>query len=130
MAVILPQPTRGRRAAGGQPTGSGRRTPAGSTHEGPGRVVHEDVGAATVLSDEAEALLSVEPLHRTLCHAVSSVGDVLQPTLCRPDVLSCVPTLELALTSGARKHRMRGRIRRLHDRSTQETLNCSLTSMP
>src|SRR5919107_5390047 len=60
-----------------------------------GRVVHEDVGAAAVLSDEAEALLSVEPLHRTLCHAVSSVGDVLQPTLCRPDVLSCVPTLEL-----------------------------------
>src|SRR5689334_15208807 len=34
-----------------------------------GRVVHEDVGAAAVLSDEAEALLSVEPLHRTLCHA-------------------------------------------------------------
>src|SRR3954468_16717575 len=95
-----------------------------------GRVVHEDVGAAAVLSDEAEALLSVEPLHRTLCHAVSSVGDVLQPTLCRPDVLSCVPTLELALTSGARKHRLRGRIRRPHDRSTQETLNCSGTSMP
>src|SRR5262245_54193107 len=41
------------------------------------RVVHEDVGAAAVLSDEAEALLSVEPLHRTLCHAV-----VLQGTYC------------------------------------------------
>jgi hypothetical protein len=27
------------------------------------RVVHEDVGAAAVLSDEAEALLGVEPLH-------------------------------------------------------------------
>src|SRR4051794_34580516 len=39
-----------------------------------GRVVHEDVGAAAVLSDEAEALLGVEPLHRTLCHAVSSGG--------------------------------------------------------
>src|SRR5918997_1474761 len=33
------------------------------------RVVHEDVGATAVLCDEAEALLRVEPLHRTLRHA-------------------------------------------------------------
>src|SRR4029079_6972444 len=39
-----------------------------------GRVVHEDVGAAAVLSNEAEALLSVEPLHGTLCHVVSFKG--------------------------------------------------------
>ena len=32
------------------------------------REVHEDVGAAAVLRDEAEALLSVEPLHSSLCH--------------------------------------------------------------
>src|SRR5690554_4631107 len=33
-----------------------------------GRVVHEDVGAAVLGSDEAEALLSVEPLHGACCH--------------------------------------------------------------
>src|ERR1700677_2715399 len=30
--------------------------------------VHEDVGAPTVLGDEAEALLTVKPLHGTSCH--------------------------------------------------------------
>ena len=30
--------------------------------------MHEYVGAATVLSDEAEALLTVKPLHGTSCH--------------------------------------------------------------
>src|SRR5690606_20413494 len=34
--------------------------------------VHEDVGTAAVLSNEAVALLRVEPLHRTLCHACTS----------------------------------------------------------
>src|SRR5665647_687951 len=34
------------------------------------RVVHKDVGAAVVLGNEPVALLSVEPLHRTLRHAV------------------------------------------------------------
>src|SRR6478735_68928 len=33
-----------------------------------GAVVHEDVRAATVLGDEAEALFSVEPLDCSLCH--------------------------------------------------------------
>src|ERR1700743_2020628 len=33
------------------------------------RVMHEDVRAAPVLSDEAEALLAVEPLHTALRHA-------------------------------------------------------------
>ena len=32
------------------------------------RVVHEDVSAATVLLDEPEALLAVEPLHFALQH--------------------------------------------------------------
>src|SRR5699024_1876127 len=35
-----------------------------------GRVVHEDVVTATVLGDEAVALLCVEPLHSSLCHVV------------------------------------------------------------
>ena len=33
-----------------------------------GGVVNEHVGAAAVLGDETEALLSVEPLHGALCH--------------------------------------------------------------
>src|SRR3954469_12934992 len=33
-----------------------------------GRVVHEDVVAAVLLCDEAEALLGVEPLHGALSH--------------------------------------------------------------
>src|SRR3954466_3822697 len=49
------------------------------------REVHEDVGAAAVLCDEAEALLSVEPLHRALRHAVSS-WDACRPALCGPSV--------------------------------------------
>ena len=35
------------------------------------RVVHEDVSAAAVWGDEAEALLRVEPLDRALCHVLS-----------------------------------------------------------
>jgi len=50
-------------------------------------VVHEDVVAAAVLGDEAEALLRVKPFHSSLCHAMCSsyvmgphrVGD--RPTL-------------------------------------------------
>src|SRR3954469_18691573 len=33
-----------------------------------GRVVNEDIGAAAVLLDEAEALFAVEPLHGACCH--------------------------------------------------------------
>src|SRR5690349_18598549 len=33
-----------------------------------GGEVHEHVGAAPVLADESEALVSVEPLHGSLCH--------------------------------------------------------------
>src|SRR3954470_21967323 len=33
-----------------------------------GRVVNEDVSAAAVLLDEAEALFAVEPLHGACCH--------------------------------------------------------------
>jgi hypothetical protein len=36
------------------------------------RVVHEDVSAAPVDRDEAEALLAVEPLHSSLRHAMCS----------------------------------------------------------
>src|SRR5829696_3053405 len=32
------------------------------------RVVNEDIGAAAVLLDEAEALFAVEPLHGACCH--------------------------------------------------------------
>src|SRR6187401_256404 len=35
-----------------------------------GRVVNEDVIAAVLLGDEAEALLGVEPLHGALCHVL------------------------------------------------------------
>ena len=37
-----------------------------------GRVVDEHVRSATVLSDESEALLGVEPLHGALCHGGNS----------------------------------------------------------
>jgi hypothetical protein len=35
--------------------------------------VHEDVSAATVLLDEAEAFFAVKPLHGTLRHAINSL---------------------------------------------------------
>src|SRR3954449_4659921 len=80
------------------------------------RVVDEDVCAAAVLGDEAEALLSVEPLHGTLCHAVSSRGRPATDTV--PVCCAVVhPTLELtfpgagALASGARDHRPPWQIR-------------------
>src|SRR3954469_12262806 len=48
-------------------------------------VVNEDVVAAVLLGDEAEALLSVEPLHGALCHVSRSpVTDGLKPPLRRP----------------------------------------------
>src|SRR5659263_90025 len=57
-------------------------------------VVHEDVGAAAVLSNEAVALLSVEPLHRTLCHAYSCsfcpTGDILGQAFCSTVVPQCL----------------------------------------
>ena len=40
-----------------------------------GGVVNEHVGAAAVLGDEAEALLSVEPLNGALCHGVNPSSD-------------------------------------------------------
>src|SRR5213078_1469965 len=36
--------------------------------------VKENVATAIVRADEAEALLSVDPLHRSLCHGLSSFG--------------------------------------------------------
>src|SRR4051812_12046292 len=38
------------------------------------REVGEDVGAAAVLADEAEALVAVEPLHGTCSHVCSFAG--------------------------------------------------------
>jgi hypothetical protein len=35
--------------------------------------MNEDVSAATVLLDEAEALFAVKPLHSTLRHAINSL---------------------------------------------------------
>src|SRR6266540_2610197 len=44
------------------------------------REVHEDVGAAVILRDEAEALVGVEPLDRALCHLLSpSQRAILDP---------------------------------------------------
>src|SRR6476659_7098032 len=46
------------------------------------RVVNEDIGAAAVGGDEAEALLGVEPFDGALCHdcspAQQAVGDALR----------------------------------------------------
>ncbi|GAA3017403.1 hypothetical protein GCM10020229_30760 [Kitasatospora albolonga] len=42
----------------------------------------EDVGAAAILGDEAEALLSVEPLDGSLSHAVLLARDVSETTPC------------------------------------------------
>nr|BEK67745.1 hypothetical protein KPHV_49720 [Kitasatospora purpeofusca] len=42
----------------------------------------EDVGAAAILGDEAEALLSVEPLDGSLSHAVLLARDVSGTTPC------------------------------------------------
>ena len=50
-----------------------------------GGVVNEHVGAAAVLGDETEALLSVEPLHGALCHGGNSFFDSQwSPHLARP----------------------------------------------
>src|SRR3954451_18250061 len=99
------------------------------------RVVDEDVCAAAVLGDEAEALLSVEPLHGTLCHAVSSRGRRATDTV--PACCAVVhPTLELtfpgagALASGARDHRPPWQIRHHESRSTQKICTAAATSMP
>ncbi len=47
------------------------------TRAGHGRVMHEDVRAASVLSDEAEAFFTVEPLHTALSHAVNNFFSVV-----------------------------------------------------
>src|SRR6478736_8148933 len=49
-----------------------------------GRVVNEDVVAAVLLGDEAEALLSVEPLHGALSHAHFLLLLAWRPPLRRP----------------------------------------------
>src|SRR5690606_30518467 len=48
------------------------------------RVVHEDVGAAAVLGDEAVALLSVEPLDGSLCHCAVSFRGRCGMAVCQP----------------------------------------------
>ncbi|CCI51660.1 hypothetical protein BN13_1130003 [Nostocoides jenkinsii Ben 74] len=56
------------------------------------RVVNEDVGAAAVLSDEAEALLSVEPLNSALCHGVNLFLSCLRRESAigrNPELLNC-----------------------------------------
>src|SRR4051812_218219 len=47
---------------------------------GDGGVVDEHVLAAVIGSDEAEALLAVEPLHSALCHVVLSFGGAVLRT--------------------------------------------------
>src|SRR3954451_13372152 len=49
-----------------------------------GRVVHEDVVAAVLLRDEAEALLGVEPLHGALSHCSLTPSSGRGPPLRRP----------------------------------------------
>lgn len=52
--------------------------------------MHEDVGAASILSDEAEALFAVEPLNTALSHAVYNFFSVDEPGkfLDKPPVLN------------------------------------------
>src|SRR3954453_21188869 len=94
------------------------------------RVVHEDVGAAAVLSNEAEALLSVEPLHRTLCHAVSSRGRTATDTVPVWCAVIHPHVGAVALASGAREHQCPGRIRHPWRRSTQEIRTAARPIMP
>src|SRR5690606_18296167 len=57
--------------------------------EGPGtrpgncRAMHEDVRAASVLRDKAEALFAVEPLHAALSHVLYFILPVDEPSKCQ-----------------------------------------------
>src|SRR5690606_13428083 len=55
-----------------------------------GRVVGEDVGAAVVGGDEAEALFSVEPLHGSGCHGVLLLEVGVRSRFPRPWSSLCV----------------------------------------
>ena len=59
------------------------------------RVVGEDVSAATVLLDEAEALFRVEPLHGASSHVISPSGQCPGTALCGPRVAAMIARPEI-----------------------------------
>src|SRR6478735_5265030 len=69
-----------------------------------GRVVHEDVVAAVLLGDEAEALLSVEPLDGALSHCSLLLSRGERPSLRRPHRRSGDTSLRLGRGTSRRRN--------------------------
>jgi len=77
------------------------------------RVVGEDVGAATLLLDEAETLFRVEPLHGASSHVISPSGQCPEPTPCglRIAALIARPETNTGNTKTLRRVRQRARLK-------------------